>query len=52
MNVIPGVSYRKHFKEGLFFRVGLNVVFNNFGAVPWANISIGKNFNSIFPRLF
>jgi hypothetical protein len=39
INIVPKVSYRKHFNNSTFFRVGLNAVINDFGITPWQTLA-------------
>ncbi|WP_375579025.1 hypothetical protein ABWH96_18710 [Marivirga tractuosa] len=43
-NVVPGLSYRKHFKNDMIFKAGINGVFNQYGITPWLNLGFGKRF--------
>lgn len=43
-NVIPGLSYRKHFDNDILLKAGLNAVINSSGLMPWLNIGFGKRF--------
>lgn len=43
-NVVPGLSYRKHFKNDIIFKAGINGVFNQYAITPWLNLGFGKRF--------
>ncbi len=44
INIVPGISFRKYFREDIFFRIGINPVMNEYGLTPWANLALGKRF--------
>lgn len=43
-NIIPGVSYRKHFENDTMLKAGVNAIANRYGISPWLNIGFGKRF--------
>lgn len=43
-NLVPGLSYRKHFENDFLFKAGLNAVMNDSGLIPWLNVGVGKRF--------
>lgn len=43
-NVIPGLSYRKHFDNDVILKAGVNAVINSSGLLPWLNVGVGKRF--------
>lgn len=43
-NIVPGLSYRKHFKNDLLLKAGINAVINENGLTPWLNLAVGKRF--------
>jgi hypothetical protein len=43
-NIVPGLSYRKHFENNLLFKAGISAVMNENGLTPWLNLGVGKRF--------
>lgn len=43
-NVVPGLSYRKHFKNDMILKAGINAVLNTYGLTPWLNLGYGIRF--------
>jgi len=43
-NLVPGLSYRKHFDNDILLKAGINAVINEHGLTPWLNVGFGKRF--------